>query len=1052
MKRIYSRSSLIALLLVFCGSLFGQYAEVTYKVKVNEVKHRAYIINSCVVPSGYDDLFEMQYTSKAAIWDDVDSNKDESSCMQDEGTPDQFEEYGGGTYIGGKTNTSEEIYLRIKGWEDDDFIRCSFNWALDDCYIEITDNNYPLRFRELGAPASTYNILSQGERSAGSGFGGDDIRLLVDLYWHYSGSEEPLPITCTSQTITYNSGDIPSNSVYLEAGESYEFETTSGGDSYLRLYGTDGYTVVASDDNSGSGSYSFINYTATTTGWYYIEVSRSSRLPLTSNTKMTYRLVQTAPGDPSVFGDGQWIAYGYQGGGSSASQTGGYVGYYIDTYAGSNLNFDTNDMYPTSGGPDLAANWQGCDISGDDFSLVYKRTNFVCGYYEVAPTYNYSEVKMYVDGVEYNTTGDYYDFYTYKGYLGPETEVEIHYANDSEYSTFRMYFTSYTPDVGTMATELEATQPNGTCGGNQILVGVKSGSEGTLTDASLQIFYKGACGGTVMGDEDGLEDYPFQPTTYYMGLADQCSVLYEPCIALNVQVDATIEAIAGPDQLTCDGTATLEGNPSGPSSGTWTVVSGAATFANANQNNTTVTGLSDGENVLRWTLDNGICGENSKDVTINSGSLGDPDEYGDGHWLVHAFDGRSFDVSTLDYRGFYVHQTTNLSYDTRHQWNQTASPDNAPSWQGCTVPDDGFTYTYKRTNFTCGQYAINMEKHKNKVRLIVDGVTVRTFWGNGGPYTASWTGYLGPNSSVELVQQAWTTGNSYHKLNITPVTSGIAGTLGTISAPDSSCRYYSLDLTLPNAAPGNGEVIRWYTGECGGTLIGEGDSINVTQTEETTYYVRLEDDCQTEFGACDSVTVGSLAFRGAWAGSNQFSGGQCTVTMSANTPLEGLGTWSLVSGTATIDDVNDQYTTVSSDVDGTVWLRWTLDNNPQCSSSSDYVRIIFTGTAHCTNNKTNSGLAAEVESQVEALSLEAFPNPFSTSTTLRFSSPTDDQASMQVFDLNGRLVETLFEGDVNAGEENSIKFRPKGRSSGAYIVVLRTNKGGVINRRLIVTQ
>jgi len=49
---------------------------------------------------------------------------------------------------------------------------------------------------------------------------------------------------------------------------------------------------------------------------------------------------------------------------------------------------------------------------------------------------------------------------------------------------------------------------------------------------------------------------------------------------------------------------------------------------------------------------------------------------------------------------------------------------------------------------------------------------------------------------------------------------------------------------------GSGKVIKWYSGSCGGTLVGTGEKIKVTPTKTTTYYGRWEDgkkvsDCQT---------------------------------------------------------------------------------------------------------------------------------------------------------------------------------------------------------------
>lgn len=59
-----------------------------------------------------------------------------------------------------------------------------------------------------------------------------------------------------------------------------------------------------------------------------------------------------------------------------------------------------------------------------------------------------------------------------------------------------------------------------------------------------------------------------------------------------------------------------------------------------------------------------------------------------------------------------------------------------------------------------------------------------------------------------------------------------------------------------------------------------------------------------------------------------------------------------------------------------------------------------------------------VEDQVEArgnLSL-AYPNPFHSHTTIRFSLDRPEQVSLNIYDMAGRWVETLANGPQSPGE------------------------------------
>ncbi|MEO8732950.1 MAG: hypothetical protein ABI373_01330, partial [Flavobacteriales bacterium] len=76
-------------------------------------------------------------------------------------------------------------------------------------------------------------------------------------------------------------------------------------------------------------------------------------------------------------------------------------------------------------------------------------------------------------------------------------------------------------------------------------------------------------------------------------------------------------ADAGPDQSVCSTSATLAGVIPYPGlQGTWTVVSGAGSFANIHAANTTVSGLSIGGNVFQWTVDYQTCGTRTDQVTV----------------------------------------------------------------------------------------------------------------------------------------------------------------------------------------------------------------------------------------------------------------------------------------------------------------------------------------------------------------------------------------------------------------------------------------------------
>ncbi|MCE9539903.1 MAG: T9SS type A sorting domain-containing protein [Bacteroidetes bacterium] len=64
-------------------------------------------------------------------------------------------------------------------------------------------------------------------------------------------------------------------------------------------------------------------------------------------------------------------------------------------------------------------------------------------------------------------------------------------------------------------------------------------------------------------------------------------------------------------------------------------------------------------------------------------------------------------------------------------------------------------------------------------------------------------------------------------------------------------------LTQTGGSLGTDAIYNWYSGTCGGTLVGTGDSIYVTPSALTTYFVRAEGTCNTT--SCVSVLVDQIS-------------------------------------------------------------------------------------------------------------------------------------------------------------------------------------------------
>lgn len=76
---------------------------------------------------------------------------------------------------------------------------------------------------------------------------------------------------------------------------------------------------------------------------------------------------------------------------------------------------------------------------------------------------------------------------------------------------------------------------------------------------------------------------------------------------------------------------------------------------------------------------------------------------------------------------------------------------------------------------------------------------------------------------------------------------------GSFASNNSVCSGDLVNLTVAGGSLGTSASWNWYTGSCGGTLIGTGSTTVVNPTVSTDYYVRAEGNCGTT--NCDTVSV-----------------------------------------------------------------------------------------------------------------------------------------------------------------------------------------------------
>jgi len=78
-----------------------------------------------------------------------------------------------------------------------------------------------------------------------------------------------------------------------------------------------------------------------------------------------------------------------------------------------------------------------------------------------------------------------------------------------------------------------------------------------------------------------------------------------------------------------------------------------------------------------------------------------------------------------------------------------------------------------------------------------------------------------------------------------------------------------------------------------------------------------------------------------------------------------------------------------------------------------------------------------------------YPNPFNPTTTIRFSLQRNERVKLRVFDILGREVARLIEGEISVGT-HTIAFNGEGLASGEYFYRLEAGGQNITKRMLLV--
>ncbi|MFK7906642.1 MAG: T9SS type A sorting domain-containing protein [Chitinophagales bacterium] len=114
--------------------------------------------------------------------------------------------------------------------------------------------------------------------------------------------------------------------------------------------------------------------------------------------------------------------------------------------------------------------------------------------------------------------------------------------------------------------------------------------------------------------------------------------------------------------------------------------------------------------------------------------------------------------------------------------------------------------------------------------------------------------------------------------------------------------------------------------------------------------------------------------------------------------------------------------------------------------------IVSKVCVNVSRERSGRGRGGKTANTISSNSLTAQPNPFAYNTVISFKFPEDAFTTLKVYNLSGKLIETIHKGKTEADQDYQVEVNADSWASGIYIVQLTADNGFVAHERLLVTK
>jgi large repetitive protein len=164
---------------------------------------------------------------------------------------------------------------------------------------------------------------------------------------------------------------------------------------------------------------------------------------------------------------------------------------------------------------------------------------------------------------------------------------------------------------------------------------------------------------------------------------------------------------------------------------------------------------------------------------------------------------------------------------------------------------------------------------------------------------------------------------------------------------------------------------------------------------------------------------------------------------------DGMSGWFFYNGNWNNADVNGVgdfgFESDCPECDYTITRIWTATDD--CGNESVAVQVI---TVQEGDSNLEGGIAEQQIGRDSGVTLAAWPNPTAHKSTINFSVPFGGNVILEVFNMDGKLMQTLYQGEVMANQDHFYQLNAEKLSNGIYVYKLTTEKGSYVEKLMIV--